>query len=150
MKKILAFLCLALGFSTWVDARSLVLVLKDGSEVYYLIDSQSTPVMKFVNNEITVHDDQYTFTGIQKFFISDTDDPNAIGSVTESTDKPVLKNGILYLTQNAKTQVYTADGKLVKTAVSTQGGQVTIRTTDLPTGTYIVKTGKNNFKFTKR
>lgn len=149
MKKILAFLCLTLGFSTLVDARSLVLVLKDGSEVYYLIDSQSTPVMKFVNNEITVNDDQYTFTGIQKFFISDTDDPNAISGVTESTDKPALKNGILYLTQHAKTQVYTADGKLVKTAVSTQGGQVTIRTTDLPTGTYIVKTGKNNFKFTK-
>ena len=149
MKKILLITALLLGIATRTDARSLVLVLSDGTEVYYLLDADASPVMKFTDGKVAVNADNYTFSGIKKFFVSDTDDPNAIGATTAAQDKPTLKDGLLCIRSGADTQLFTADGRLVGQAVATKDGRTTVNTNGLPAGTYIVKSGWNSFKFTK-
>ena len=61
-----------------VEAKSLVITLKDGTLVYYLLNSDKSPVMRMVPGGFTVNKDSYKFSEVKNFYISPTDDPNPV------------------------------------------------------------------------
>ena len=61
--------CLCLAIVN-LSARSIVLTLKDGTHVYYLLGGESRPVLKFVDGNIVVNTDRYEFGDIKNFYIS--------------------------------------------------------------------------------
>ena len=149
MKKLLTLIVL-LSVVIATQAKSLVLTLVDGTEVYYLLGGSTNPVMKFVGNgEITVDADTYTFSGIKSFRISNTDDPSGIEAVKAASTK--FDGNTLYInTKEKDVKVYSADGKLVETDVNVSDDMVAVSTAKLIKGVYVVKVGKTSFKFMKR
>lgn len=128
-----------------VNAKSLVLVLTDETRVYYLLENENSPVMTFDKDNITVRADVYSFNGVSRFYISNTDDTTEIGSVKTAGRK--FDGSTLYLNaKGCKVSLYNADGKLVNANVSENGGVTAVSMASLPAGVYIVKTGNTSFK----
>ena len=59
-----AFLFLAIGV---LSAKSLVLTLKNGTLVYYLLGGEANPMMRLTDGDIVVNTDKYEFGNIQNF-----------------------------------------------------------------------------------
>ncbi len=139
--------CLACAWLTLsTNAKSLVLVLADGTEAYYNIDTQSA-IMHLVDGNVVIETDSYQFSDIKRFFISNDDAPSAIGNIDAS--KPISQDGILYIPNQDSAILYTIDGKQV--AISQNGTDTqSFNMGYLPTGTYLVKTKKATLKFTKK
>ena len=79
MKKILRgqLLCLLLAAATSLAARSLVVLKTDGSQVYYLMGGEVSPLVTFHGDgTLTVNADSYPLASVAEFFVSATDDPN--------------------------------------------------------------------------
>ena len=139
--------CLACAWLTLsTNAKSLVLVLADGTEAYYNIDTQSA-IMHLIDGNVVIETDSYQFSNIKRFFISNDDAPSAIGNIDAS--KPISQDGILYIPNQDSAILYTIDGKQV--AFSQNGTDTqSFNMGYLPTGTYLVKTKKATLKFTKK
>lgn len=151
MKKFLLLSLLSLCLSATASAKSLVLLLEDGTKVYYLLGGDTNPLMKVVDGEVYVNADKYAFSGINKFYISTEDDPNGIGGV-EAEGKsvaPVMQDGVLYVNTTGAVSVYTLDGRATGAEVSSVNGGVAVNVDALPKGVYILKVGKNSVKFMK-
>lgn len=128
------------------NAKSLVIVLIDGSEVYYNIDTQSA-IMHLTDGNVTVEVDSYQFSNIERFYISNEDAPSAISNT--HVPRPKTQNGILYIPNEDIATLFTLDGKQV--AVSQNGTDTqTFNLTHFPSGTYLVKTKNATLKFTKK
>lgn len=150
MKRLFSLLVFVALVATTASARSLVLRLTDGTEIYYLIGAEETPLMKFVDGEMYVNGDKYAFSGIDRFYISQTDDPNAIDSSQDVAQRPAMRDGVLYVKSAGKIGVYTLDAKQVQATVKQQSGVTTIDTNSLAPGTYIIRIGDASMKFLKR
>ena len=137
MKKLTLLICLSV-LTLCASARSLLITLQDGTEVYYLLGGDTNPVMRFVGKKLIVNADNYEFSNIAKFVISQTDDPNAIETQT------------LSVKGNKAVSVYTLDGKQVKVDVDAKDGFSAIRTSALPKGIYIVRIGNQSMKVVKQ
>lgn len=137
MKRLVLLFCLT-AITLCASARSILFTLQDGTEVYYLLGGETNPVMKFIDKQLTVNADNYEFSNIARFIISQTDDPNAIEPQTISVKT------------NNNISVFTLDGKQVKVDTTTQGGFNAIRTSNLPKGIYIVKIGNQSMKVVKQ
>lgn len=149
MKRLLSLLLLS-SMLTGLQAKSLVLSLKDGTLVYYYLEGEKSPVMTWDGEgSIVVNADEYAISGIKHFYISDDDDPNAIASMPAS--QASFRGGWLTTTApvDAPVGVYTTDGKHVDTAVSRDGHSVRINLNALPKGIYVVAVGKSTFKVSK-
>lgn len=130
-----------------VGAKTLVFTLADGTKVYYTLDAptdglQYAPVVKFSQGNVTVNGDQYEWSGIKEFYLSDESNPTGI-----------LPHAFCVET-DAQVEVYSADGKKMMEAESLSAFQ-RIDMSRLPKGIYVVKvSGKNgekeSFKFTKK
>lgn len=150
MKRLLYSFLIAFAASLTASAKSVVFTLTDGTLVYYLLDNDNPPIMKFIDGGVTVNADKYAFSGFKHFYISDTDDPNAIEGTEEQ--KTTLKGNILTLdAAKAKSvKVYDAAGAAVNATVTKNAGALIVDLQSLATGTYIVKTSNSSFKVYKK
>jgi hypothetical protein len=150
MRKLFSvILVLLLGVSD-MSAKSLVITLSNGRKVYYLIDNDNVPVMRFSDNEMTVDNDTYRFSGIKEFRISEEDDPTGLEQIASSRPSMSLSESAIYIESADAVSVFTIDGKSVSVKVSDAGGLKTIDTSSLDKGVYVIKSGDTSFKFMKK
>ncbi|MBR5061898.1 MAG: T9SS type A sorting domain-containing protein [Prevotella sp.] len=146
MKRFL-FVCVIFMASIAVGAKTLVFTLADGTKVYYTLDVPTdglryAPVVKFSQGNVIVNGDQYEWSGIKEFYLSDENDPVGISphAFCVETDAQVV--------------VYSADGKKMMEAESLYAFK-RIDMSGLPKGVYVVivdgkNGGKESFKVTKK
>ncbi|MDO4822587.1 MAG: T9SS type A sorting domain-containing protein [Bacteroidales bacterium] len=142
MKKLLFIIVLMVAAVT-VQAKSLVITLADGTEVYYLLGGDVNPVMKFKDGKVTVNADAYEISDIKKFVISQTDDPSGIKAET------------FYVKGKQDIEVFSLDGKKVDTIKSTslqskEDAISSLSLTTLPKGVYVLKIGSATMKVLKK
>lgn len=142
MKKLLFIIVLMVAAVT-VQAKSLVITLADGTEVYYLLGGDVNPVMKFKDGKVTVNADAYEISDIKKFVISQTDDPSGIKAET------------FYVKGKQDIEVFSLDGKKVDTIKSTslqskEDAISSLSLTILPKGVYVLKIGSATMKVLKK
>ena len=74
---ILFLLMLHIGL---VSARSLVIELKDGTKMYYLVSLNENPCLIFDQGSMSIQSDRFTISDVNKFYISETDHPNQLNN----------------------------------------------------------------------
>lgn len=132
------------------QARSLVLLLNDGTEVYYTLGGEEHPSMRFVGGDVVVSTSRYAFSDIKKFFISETDEPAALLSEHIGQKDFSLSEGTVYARSDAVIKIYNLDGREMKVSRQTTGKLTTVDTRSLPQGTYLLLVGNKQMKFVKR
>lgn len=150
-KTMLAALFSAVTFLP-TSAKSLVLTLADGSEVYYLLGGETNPMMKFIDGAVYINADEYSFSGIEKFCISQTDDPNGIEATASEKNGISIQKGAIYMKTAAKAEgisIYAANGSKIDAKIEKSGDIVTVSTVSIPKGIYIIKAGDSSVKFIK-
>ena len=137
--------------TTTLSAKSLVLTLKNGTLVYYLLGGDTNPVMRFTDEGMTVNADKYEFSGIRNFYISDTDDPNGISHTTQGAEASYKNNMLTLSSKETKAiRIYSADGSEISAPVQQKGNATQIDLNALPQGTYIISDGTTSFKVLKK
>lgn len=131
-----------------LNAKSLVLVLSDGTQVYYYLGGEKNPVMKYDQERITIESDNYTFENIVKFYVSNTD-ADGIDNV-KATDFSYDGSTFYVNTTSRPVKVYKTDGTETKVGINSDNGVTAIQISSLERGVYIVKIGKSSFKFVKK
>ncbi len=150
MKKIFTLLVLALA-TVSIEAKSLVFTLENGSLVYYQLGGDTNPVMLFKEGKVCVNTDAYEISEIKKFYISDEDDPNAIGELKEEVVPHFKANTFsMKAPTSAETSVYDVNGIEMKAEVSKRDGFVNIDLAKLKKGVYLIRVGDTSFKVQKR
>ncbi|MBR0037728.1 MAG: calcium/sodium antiporter [Bacteroidales bacterium] len=125
---LLLVIYLAFLGNTIMNAKSLVFTLNDDSKVYYQLDSEHHPMLRMTDEGLTIEANQYTFSQISSWRISEEDAPSGIEAVNaDNSNSEVIR-------------IYTADGKL----------QQTKELKDLPAGTYVIQTAKSSIKIVKK
>ena len=115
MKKWICLL-LVLMTSLGVSAKSVVFTMNDGTEVYYLLSTGVNPILRFKEGRMVVNEDAYEFSDIKNFYISETNDPNAIDFLLSGKDVPMAANTVIIPADAVEdVKVYMVDGKEVKT-----------------------------------
>lgn len=131
-------LSIIFAFALSMQAKSLVITLDDGTDVYYLLGGDEDPVMKFVDGKVVIKTDSYEFSNIKKFYISQTDDPVGIKAET------------LYLKGDKTIEVYSLDGKKMDIDTTTTDAISAVNTSPLPKGVYIIRIGNQQMKVLKK
>jgi len=132
-------------------AKSVVFTLQNGTLVYYLLSSDASPVLKFVEGGVTVNADGYTFSQIKNFYISTTDDPNAIDEVAADVEATFKPNMLVLNAADVKSvKVFGASGAEVEANVSEAGDRVVVDLSNLAKGVYVISTGNTSFKMLKK
>lgn len=149
-KKILFLTFISMIGPITTQAKSLVLTLSDGSNVYYMLGTGVNPLMKFNDGQVTVNADTYTFSGVKTMRISKTDDPTGIESIAANNKNFTLNGSTLYINTTGEIKVYSADGNQINIPASENNGITAIDVSGLSKGVYIVKTEKASFKFLKK
>lgn len=148
-KKTLLLTLLLLLTTVGASAMSLVLELKDGTLVYYLLTAEVSPTITMNDGQVTINANEYSFEEVKRFYVSYEDAPTAIdGRKTESETE--MKNGMLYVATDKPVNVYTTDGRLVQNGLRADAVRGMINTESLATGVYVIRYGKKSFKFIKR
>lgn len=149
-RRILTFAtCLCLSIST-LTAKSLVMTLTDGTLVYYLLGGDVNPMLRFVNGEITVNTDAYSFSNLKNFYISLTDDPNGIEHKLADVKVSFSHHVLTIPSVDAEAvRVYSTDGTRVHPAVRSEAGFLFVDLSHLPQGIYAVKVGDTSLKVVK-
>ncbi len=118
-------------------ARSIVITLTTGTQVYYQITSDNPPRMVLSDDgTFTMNGQEYTFDCIVNFFYTTEDYNGAEGTadgIVSIDDKRLLMKG--------EAHVYSFDGKLVSKGNDLNG---------LAPGTYIITDGTTSLKLQKR
>lgn len=137
MKRILlSFIILALGLVS-AQAKSLLITLSDGTEVYYQLGGEKNPVMTFEDGNVVVNTDKYTFKQIKKFVISAQDDPSGLKET-------------FFVKGSQTIEIYSLDGKKLEVVNNKADGFTAVSTSDLPKGVYVVKVGNQSMKVIKK
>ena len=148
-KVLILIACLLLG-ANGISAKSLVLTLKNGTLVYYLLDVEAHPMLRFVDGGITIDTDEYEFSNIKNFYISNTDDPNGIEHVMGNAMQ-YSGNRLVIDTKDAHTaNVYTLDGRKMDIQALQVNDKSIIDLNTLPQGAYIIAIGEASFKVFKK
>lgn len=150
MKKrvFISFLC-ALFLSGAVCAKSLVLTLSDGTLVYYLLGGDSNPKLQFVEGGFMLNADNYSFSNVKNFYISNEDDPSGIENVLVEGGVEVQGNQLVIPTEGS-VKVFTAAGKEVKAETRVVSGNTIVVLGTLPQGVYVVNVGGASIKIMKK
>lgn len=142
--------CLFFAAATHLPAKSLVLTLKNGKLVYYLLGQDVNPMLRFVDGDIVVNTDKYEFSNVKNFYISATDDPSGI----EQTIAQHIQHGhnmlILDTESPLPIHVYTLEGQQMQAYTQQSDGKTIINLNPLPQGTYIVTIGESSLKILKK
>ncbi len=146
----MTFACLLMA-TGMAEAKSLVLTMKNGTKVYYLLGGETNPMMYFVDGQVNVNADEYTITNIKNFYISETDDPVGIENVLSKNDISYSANTLVINSPSVKdVKVYAVNGAQVNAEVQKAGDIITVDLNSLATGTYIIKAGGSSFKVMKK
>lgn len=150
MKKLL-FTALLLTSLSCAQAKSVVLTLNNGTEIYYLLGGEKNPMMRFVDGKMTMNDDTYEFKDLRNFRISETDDPAGIeqllrdNAIEYHNGQVVVKCG-----KASAIRVFATDGKEVKPVLNEANGCTLVDLNSLNAGTYVIRFGNSSLKVHKR
>lgn len=139
-------------FAGNINAKSLVLTLKDGTLVYYLLGGETNPMMRFVDGKVTVDADEYTISGIKNFYISEEDDPNSIEDIKGNKDFANYSNNTL-IVKTSKTRsvkVFNINGAEMDADIQKSDDMTSVALNRLPKGAYIIRVGESSFKVIKK
>lgn len=152
IKKTLMTAAAACLLTVGAYAKSVVFTLSDGQLVYYLLQTGDFPMLRFTDDGFTVNTDSYDFSGVKNFYISATDDPNAIGDVEADGKSAISMTDDCITVSGAKKAVaiYTVDGVAVNAESTADGATVKVDISALPAGVYVVKCGEASFKIRKK
>lgn len=141
--------CLCLSISA-LTAKSLVMTLTDGTLVYYLLGGDVNPMLRFVDDGVTVNTDAYSFSNLKNFYISQTDDPNGIEHKLADA-KVSFSHHVLAIpsVDAGSVRVYSVDGTRVHPVVRSEAGFLFVDLNHLPQGIYAVKVGDTSLKVVK-
>lgn len=151
MKKITILFTLMLIVSAGAMAKSVVFTLANNTKVYYLLGSETNPMMRFVDGKMTVNADTYNFSDIKNFYISSEDDPNAIESTLAASSMTYSANTLVVKASEVKSvKVYSVGGKEVNADIQKAGDVITVNFNGLEKGAYVISTGDASFKVLKK
>jgi tricorn protease-like protein len=147
---VIAIACLL--FSIGVSfGKSLVLTLANNTLVYYVLGGDKNPMMRFADGKVCVNSDEYAFSNIKNFYISETDDPSGIEHLLKEQQITYKAGTLIVHTDNPESiGVYNANGMKVSVAVEQSGDVVAVSMTQLPNGVYVVRVGESSFKVFKQ
>ena len=146
-KKSILICTLALLASVSASARSLVLVLNDSTKIYFLLNDK--PVLRMEKGKVLIDTQTFSFEDVDRFYISQTDDPSGIEAVM--AEKQLKFEGNSLVVEGDKVvEIYAVNGVKMKAKVSKAAGMTTVDTGNLAKGTSVVKVGKVSFKFVKK
>ena len=149
--KRLAFLFSLCLLSLGTQAKSLVLTLSDGTQMYYQLGGETNPVMRFNQGVMTVETDTYQLSEIKNFSISDSDAPSGIADQPTTLHPHFVANTmVINATDAPQVKVFASGGNEVQADVKKSGDVISINLNALPRGTYIISTGKASVKVMKK
>ena len=147
---VIAIACLL--FSIGISfGKSLVLTLANNTLVYYVLGGAKNPMMRFADGKVCVESDEYTFSNIKNFYISETDDPSGIEHLLKEQQITYKAGTLIVHTDNPESiSVYTVNGMKISVPVEQAGNVVAVSMTQLPNGVYVVRVGESSFKVFKQ
>lgn len=147
---VIAVACLL--FSIGISfGKSLVLTLANNTLVYYLLGGAKNPMMRFADGKVCVESDEYTFSNIKNFYISETDDPSGIEHLLKEQQITYKAGTLIVHTDSPESiSVYTVNGMKISVPVEQAGNVVAVSMTQLPNGVYVVRVGESSFKVFKQ
>ena len=147
---VIAIACLL--FSIGISfGKSLVLTLANNTLVYYVLGGDKNPMMRFADGKVCVNSDEYAFSNIKNFYISETDEPSGIEHLLKE-QQITYKAGTLIVNTDSPESigVYNANGMKISVPVEQAGNVVAVSMTQLPNGVYVVRVGESSFKVFKQ
>ena len=147
---VIAIACLL--FSIGISfGKSLVLTLANNTLVYYVLGGAKNPMMRFADGKVCVNSDEYAFSNIKNFYISETDDPSGIEHLLKEQQITYKAGTLIVHTDNPESiGVYNANGMKISVPVEQSGDVVAVSMTQLPNGVYVVRVGESSFKVLKQ
>ena len=147
---VIAVVCLL--FSIGISfGKSLVLTLANNTLVYYVLGGAKNPMMRFADGKVCVESDEYTFSNIKNFYISETDDPSGIEHLLKEQQITYKAGTLIVHTDSPESiGVYTVNGMKISVPVEQAGNVVAVSMTQLPNGVYVVRVGESSFKVLKQ
>lgn len=147
---VIAVACLL--FSIGISfGKSLVLTLANNTLVYYMLGGAKNPMMRFADGKVCVESDEYTFSNIKNFYISETDDPSGIEHLLKEQQITYKAGTLIVHTDSPESiSVYTVNGMKISVPVELAGNVVAVSMTQLPNGVYVVRVGESSFKVFKQ
>lgn len=148
-KFVILIACLSFAMSN-VLAKSLVLTLPNGKLAYYLLGEENNPILRFIDGDIVVNTDKYEFSNVKNFYISSTDDPTGIKSVTGDMIR-YDNNTVFFDAENTLSiNIYTLDGREIEAHTQQANGKVVVDLNTFPQGTYVLTIGDTSLKIHKK
>lgn len=147
---VIAIACLL--FSIGISfGKSLVLTLANNTLVYYMLGGAKNPMMRFADGKVCIESDEYTFSNIKNFYISETDDPSGIEHLLKEQQITYKAGTLIVHTDSPESiSVYTVNGMKISVPVEQVGNVVAVSMTQLPNGVYVVRVGESSFKVFKQ
>lgn len=147
---VIAIACLL--FSIGISfGKSLVLTLANNTLVYYVLGGAKNPMMRFADGKVCVESDEYTFSNIKNFYISETDDPSGIEHLLKEQQITYKAGTLIVHTDSPESiSVYTVNGMKVSVPVEQSGDAVAVSLNQQPKGVYVVRVGESSFKVFKQ
>lgn len=147
---VIAIACLL--FSIGISfGKSLVLTLANNTLVYYVLGGAKNPMMRFADGKVCVESDEYTFSNIKNFYISETDDPSGIEHLLKEQQITYKAGTLIVHTDSPESiSVYTVNGMKISVPVEQAGNVVAVSLNQLPKGVYVVRVGESSFKVFKK
>ena len=147
---VIAITCLL--FSIGISfGKSLVLTLANNTLVYYMLGGAKNPMMRFADGKVCVNSDEYAFSNIKNFYISETDDTSGIEHLLKEQQITYKAGTLIVHTDNPESiGVYNANGMKVSVQVEQAGDVVAVSLNQLPKGVYVVRVGESSFKVLKQ
>lgn len=147
---VIAVACLL--FSIGISfGKSLVLTMANNTLVYYMLGGAKNPMMRFADGKVCVESDEYTFSNIKNFYISETDDPSGIEHLLKEQQITYKAGTLIVHTDSPESiSVYTVNGMKISVPVEQAGNVVAVSMTQLPNGVYVVRVGESSFKVFKQ
>lgn len=149
-EKIITLVACLLFVAANLSAKSLVLTLKNGTLVYYLLDEEVRPMLRFVDGGIMVNTDKYEFSNVKNFYISATDDPSSIEHATGNQIEYSRNMLVINAEYSLSFAIYTSSGHKVSVPAQQVNGQIIIDLNPLPQGAYVVTIGESSLKVLKK
>lgn len=134
--------------------NTLTVFQKDGQTASFGFGEK--PVISFTDSSLVVTSTrtqvEYLLSKVQKFVL--TEDPTKVNQVQDELRKPVLvlddyQVNISGAKPDVAVMLLSADGKVLSTYKTDSDGSVTFSISELPVGTYIIRSNDLSFKILK-
>ncbi|MBQ7634941.1 MAG: T9SS type A sorting domain-containing protein [Bacteroidaceae bacterium] len=135
--------------------QQLVVWLTDGTKVYH--DLADEPTTTFAGGALYINSAtvavsypiervlRYTYEGVMTAVAAPIVNPGEV-RFTQGSDQMAFDG----LAAGTRIDIYSPDGKLLRTQTAEQGQTAVVSFTGMPQGIYIVKAGDASYKFLKR